>query len=137
MPLPKRVSVIAHDTALDIVILQPNWLSCELASVGFFTGKCSNAKAGLEVISWGYPGARRRRNGASIGCSPQQITGIATEPMNGCFRFLVTPGDNLGGLSGAPVFCRDMHLVGLVSEASPSYGIVSCCELLAIIERLT
>lgn len=137
MPLPKSVSVIAHDAALDIVVLQPEWLSDEIACIDFFTAECSAVKAGLKVLSWGYPGAARRRTEANIECRPQRIAGVATEPLDGRFSFQVAPGDNLGGLSGAPVFCSDLHLVGLVSEANSSFGIVSCREVLAIIERLT
>lgn len=136
LALPKTVPVVFEDAHMDAIVLRPEWAASALNGFDFYGGPVALASAGDRVATWGYTGERRTKLADLVSCPREEVEGVAAAPCNGWFSFQTTPHGHLGGLSGAPVFREDMNLVGMVSEAHSELGIVRCCELQAIIERL-
>ena len=135
LPLTKDEAMILRDPQLDVIVMQPRWLQAGMEGFDFYDGSVARVSGGETVQTWGYPGARRTRISSGVTCSMEEISGKTTEPCNDHFKFTTTATYDLGGFSGAPVF-RDGTLVGLVSEASSSLGIVTCCDWLALMSKV-
>lgn len=135
LPLEKE-EVTVQDDDLDVILMKPDWLSSGIEGYDFYMGDTTTVSAGDAVTAWGYPGAKRVRLPDRVACQMEQIDGEAKAPCDNRFNFATSSTYDLGGFSGAPVFRADRRLVGLVSEASSSLGIVTCCNLKSIMDTL-
>jgi hypothetical protein len=135
--LPLQTNEITVRDDLDVIAMTPAWLSSEIAGYDFYQGDVVSVSARDTVTTWGFPGAKRKQiSNTTESCPMENLVGEATNPCEGRFKFATSAAYDLGGFSGAPVFRANGQLVGLVSEASSSFGIVTCCDLQSMLTKM-
>ncbi|MCX6952533.1 MAG: serine protease [Verrucomicrobia bacterium] len=135
LPL-KRDEFPITDGDSDIVVLTPEWVKAGIDGYDFYNGGTASVAKGETVSVWGYPGAKRVLKDGEVKCPLEQIGGNATALFDGRFKFVAETSYELGGFSGAPVFRADGTLVGIVSQGGSGYGIVTCCDLQSVMDKL-